>query len=245
MESRFIRKWLGLHDDEATFFCFSPPIMIATFSIEILLALYTFIRSRKAGSDLGIVYILVFLAVFQLSEYQICGHENPLLWSRIGFFVITLLPVLGYWIATRFRKRHHHVIFAFIVALLLALALVIMPKSIVGSACLGNYVIFSVQPSIYTLFSYYYYTFLLLGLWQAVMAIEEHPKKEKLKRALKWYIFGYLSFLVPMMTIFAFVASARAGATSIMCGFAVIFAVVLTFLVAPVYDQVFGKKDSK
>src|SRR5574344_2119325 len=84
--------------------CFSPLVMIITFIIEISLAIYTFIKSIKAKSDVGIVIVLVFLATFQLSEYQICDGKDALLWSRIGLFAITFLPVMGVYLISKLRK---------------------------------------------------------------------------------------------------------------------------------------------
>ncbi len=68
-------------EERVTLNCFSPPVMLATFIIEMILAIYVFIKSLKAKSDFAIVLVLLFLAIFQLSEYQICEGTDLLVWA--------------------------------------------------------------------------------------------------------------------------------------------------------------------
>ncbi len=64
--------------------------------IEVVLALYTFIRYKPSKlKNLAIVFLL-FLATFQMAEYFVCGGIglNALVWSRVGYVAVTFsLPL--------------------------------------------------------------------------------------------------------------------------------------------------------
>src|SRR5687768_2570427 len=83
-------------------FCFSPPVMIATFAIEIALAIYAVWRYKLNTISRLVVSLLVFLAIFQFAEYMLCGGfgVDGFTWSRIGYVSITMLPPLGLHLAT-------------------------------------------------------------------------------------------------------------------------------------------------
>ena len=127
--------------------CFSPLVMIITFIIEISLAIYTFIKSRKAKSDVGIVLVLVFLATFQLAEYQICAGMDMLLWSRIGLFAITFLPVLGIYLISKLHKESVLLKIGFLLAIAFVVFFLLIPRTINGATCGGNYIIFDIKSS--------------------------------------------------------------------------------------------------
>lgn len=211
--------------------------MLATFIVEFGLAIYVYVKSRKAHSNIGIVLALVFLGTFQLAEYMICRGSSPVLWSRIGLFVITFLPVFGYYLISRVRDNYQWVKFGFFVAIGLAFFLAFFPPAVTGAACEGNYVILHVKPALHQFFGYYYFGFLLLGIWKAVQGIKEFPNMINTRKALTWLIVGYLSFILPLTFVYIFMAGTRQGVASIMCGFAVVFAFILALKIAPIYHE--------
>jgi len=209
--------------------------MLATFLVELGLATYTFFQSRKAHSDLGIVALLILLALFQLAEYQICAGSDPVLWSRIGLLTITFLPVFGIYLINKLKAKTHFVKFGFFVMLIFIAYFLFIPHSIGEAICGGNYIILNVNRGLYSFYGYYYFGFLLIGLWEAMEGIREDSKRKYTKRALYWFILGYLSFILPLSMVYVFIAGSRVAVASIMCGFAIIFAIILTFKIAPVY----------
>jgi hypothetical protein len=211
--------------------------MIVTFIVEIILAVYVFLKSRQAKSNLGIVAVLVFLAAFQLSEFLICGGQNPLLWSRIGLFAITFLPILGLYLINQLKKDTHLLKFGAFVAIAFAVFFIFVPQTINGATCGGNYIIFEIRPDVHSLYGYYYFGFLLLGIWEALSGIREDKKKRMSKRGLFWLIVGYLSFILPLTLVYYLIPITRVAIASIMCGFAVIFAFILAFKIAPIYHE--------
>ena len=157
--------------DKFTLYCFSPPVMIATFAIEIVLAAYTFLRYRAGRFGRTAAAILVLLALFQLSEYQVCGGSYAILWSRIGLGAITILPVLGLYLVSLINRETTFLRLGYALAVMFAIVFVVAPKNIVGSYCGGNYIVFSGPEELYRFYAVYYFSFLILAVWDALRRI--------------------------------------------------------------------------
>ena len=71
--------------------------MLATFAVEIVMAIYTVWRYKMTTTTRLITAALAMLALFQLSEYYDCTGLgiNAADWSRVGYAAITTLPPLG------------------------------------------------------------------------------------------------------------------------------------------------------
>jgi len=223
--------------DGRTLYCFSPPVMIATFAIELVLAAVVFVRYRmtKFGRTAGAV--LVLLATFQFAEYRICTTTGvlPLLWSRIGFVAITLLPLTGLYLVYLVSHKPHFLKLGYVTAAGFIVYFAFVPKSITGAICGGNYVIFNTSNDLYRLYGFYYLGFLLLGIWESIEKITSLKRRTAGKRALQWLIVGYLSFMSPMGLAYIFFPVARNAVASIMCGFALTLAFILALKIAPIY----------
>lgn len=221
---------------ENTFYCFSPPVMIATFTAELVFAVYTILRYKFDLVAKLSTLILIFLAVFQISEYMVCsGSFAGLEWSRIGYAAITLLPPLGIHLACSIAKSKRHLIIwiAYLSSAIFMAFFLFVKNALIGHACRGNYVIFDVGAGLGTLYGAYYYAWLIAGIvlsWRFIQRLR--IKKEK--AALTALSIGYALFIIPTVAANIISPSTTQGIPSIMCGFAVIFAVVLTFGVLPI-----------
>ncbi len=220
-----------------TLYCFTPEVMIATFVVEISLAAYVFIRRRTTFFGRLSAVLLVLLGIFQFAEYQICGGLDSVLWAKIGIIAISLLPIIGLhlilkiWGSTRVMKWLYAAGGAMI------LYIIFSPVVITGATCGGNYVIFKGGSALYSLFSVYYFSFLFFGIWLAFRQATRLKGNNAKKDALYWMVIGYLSFIMPMAIVLALYEYTLVGVTSIMCGFAVIFALILAIRVIPLYHR--------
>jgi hypothetical protein len=225
--------------DQQTLYCFSPPVMIATFTIEIILAIIVFVRyhATRFGKTAG--FVLVLLAIFQFAEYRICTTAGniPLLWSRIGFVSITLLPLSGVYLVSLVSHKQHFLKLGYASAAAFVAYFTFVPKSITGAICGGNYVIFNTSNDLYRLYGFYYLGFLLLGIWESVEKIASLKRRTTAKKVLQWLIVGYLSFMGPMGLGYIFFPVIRNSAASIMCGFALTFAFILALKIVPAYNR--------
>jgi drug/metabolite transporter (DMT)-like permease len=97
---------------------------------------------------------------------------------------------------------------------------------------LGNYVIFTAKPKALPYYGLYYYGFLIAGTFLNLKWAKQISQPAS-KTALRWLAIGCLSFLLPTTTVNILLPETTAGIPSIMCGFAVIFAVILLVKILP------------
>jgi len=219
------------------FYCFSPAVMAATFVIETAGAFWVLIRYRFDITAKLIVALLLCLGLFQLAEYMVCEGAfgiSSLDWARIGYVAITALPPLGLHLGMTIAGRRNGWLLAFAYGSGLAFALFFLftGQGMQSHICLGNYVIFKIAPYAVKLYAMYYYGWLLAGL-AAMSGWREKMKRSDRRAALGWLMVGYTAFIVPTTLINIANPETIAGIPSIMCGFAVLLALVLIFRVAP------------
>lgn len=209
--------------------------MVATFIIEIVLAAYVLWRYKLNEISRLVMLILVFLAVFQLAEFMICGGMgmDGIAWSRVGYVAITLLPPLGIQLAYTIAQRKYDAIlwFSWAAAVAFILFFTFATQSITGHVCHGNYVIFEVAPGSVLAYALYYYGLLLTGIWLCWKWAKEQTVKQA--KALRALAVGYLAFVIPTTTVNIIAPETIEGIPSIMCGFAVLLAFMLVFWVLP------------
>lgn len=161
---------------------------------------------------------------------------SSLMWARIGYVAITLLPPLGLHLATQLagQKRPLLVGTAYASAAVFAGIFLFVGQGMQSQLCLGNYVIFSIAPWATLPYAMYYYGWLMVGTGYALKAAQVIKSVSK-QKALRGFILGYMAFIVPTTAANIVDPSTISGIPSIMCGFAVIFAIVVTTVVLPNY----------
>lgn len=210
--------------------------MALTFILEITLAIYTIWRYKWSPVVRLAVLMFVALATFQLAEFMICRQMggDPLIWSRIGYMAITTLPPLGIHMFYTLvgTKRPPLIAVAYASGLVFLLFFMLAPGAVTGHACLGNYVIFQVAPGSGGLYGAYYYGWLatmLVLCWRFIRRTAAGRKR----RAIEGLAAGYAVFLIPATTISLVKPETIVGMPSIMCGFAVLLAIILAIIVLP------------
>jgi hypothetical protein len=225
-----------------TFYCFSPPVMIATFAIEIALALYTIWRYRQSTAMRLAVALLGFLALFQLAEYFVCGGlgVNARGWSRVGYVAITMLPPLGLHLlhVVAGKSGRYLVRMAYVSAAAFMVYFLLDPGVFASHGCSGNYVIFRIGEQQAWAYSAYYFGWLVISIflgfaWASWLVRQKTGRANQKFNAILGLIGGYMVFLVPTATVNAINPETTAGIPSIMCGFAVLFAILLVTYVLP------------
>jgi len=210
--------------------------MLATFVIEVVLALYTAWRRQGKIARVAIL-LLLCLASFQWAEYQVC-EGNPathLAWVKFGLIGITMLPALGVHISALLTKKTPLVSVGYAIALIFSLGFIFVPAATSGATCLGNYVLVNIGTvPIGTAYEWYYLGFIFIGILQLLWGIFSPGKtSHKLHDARIWYVVGYLSFTVPMGIVGYLRSEIGSGLPSIMCGFALLFALIIALRVIP------------
>ncbi|HTJ73068.1 MAG TPA: hypothetical protein VL481_00570 [Verrucomicrobiae bacterium] len=222
-------------------YCFSPPVMLATFIIEVVGALYVIFRFKMTPVSRLAVGILAGLATFQLAEYNVCEGAwgvDSLTWARIGYVAITLLPPLGLHLATKIAAKQQKALVAgaYASAAVFAGIFLFVGHGMQSQQCLGNYVIFTIAHWATIPYAMYYYGLLLLTVGYALRASKTMANRFK-REALAFLAVGYMAFILPTTAANLIDPTTLAGIPSIMCGFAVILAVILTTVVMPKYYE--------
>jgi len=220
--------------------------MAITCIIEVALLLYTLVRYRMNTLTRLAVATLGLLALFQLSEFTVCGatHWSAAFWSRVGYIAITLLPPLGIHLIYKLSGRGSVwlVRLAYLTGAAFALIFGLAPSAFQDHVCAGNYAIFQLAPSLGGIYFGYYYGWLIIGICQALLFAA--TASIAIRKALLYQVFGYLAFLLPTGIVNAVNPQTIAGIPSVMCGFAIIYAIVLTFGIMPMATQA-AKKSRK
>ena len=219
-----------------TLYCFSPPVMLATIIIELGLLIYSLVRYKFTLVTKLVALILFSLAMFQVAEFQTCGKAlgaTGLMWSRVGYIFITLLPPLGLHLISAISKRKPTLLHwaADAAALILVTIFGLLPSAIYTALCGGNYVIFKIHEGLGWVYSVYYLGLLFAGLMLSAKYMKQ-AKKDQYK-ALTWMIIGYLLFIIPTGFVNLLDPKTINGVPSIMCGFAVMYAITLSFVILP------------
>jgi hypothetical protein len=221
--------------------CFSPPVMLATLTIESVLAIYTVWRYKMSTVTRLITGSLVMLGTFQLAEYFVCTgyglHAEQ--WSRRGCVAITTLPPLGLHILHELADKPSRRLVPAAYATMAGFIVFFLSyhSAFIGHQCTGNYVIFQLGERVGGAYTIYYFGWLLTSLvlgWRWANQFMEKGKAVRTKlETVRALMIGYLVFLVPTALALTFQPSTRRGIPSIMCGFAVLFALILSFYVLP------------
>lgn len=216
-------------------YCFSPPVMLATLLIELTFAAYVLWRYKFTPIARLIVSLLLLLAVFQGTEFLLCGGfaVNGGVWSRIGYGAITLLPPLGIHLVYLLANKKAGVLVAasYISAAAFLGYFAFVTQAISGHTCYANYVAFDTATGSTLPYTLYYYGWLFVGTF---LTFTWAPKLDKHRRAALYSLMaGYLALLVPTTTVTLLWNETLAAVPSIMCGFAIILAGLLTLKVTP------------
>ena len=212
--------------------CFTPPVALATFIIEILFALYILVRHQRDRFMYGMAATLLLLGTFQLSEYMLCMGCDQWWWLRIVHVAITLLPALGLHMVRMQTKSRGRiaVIAAYAAAAAFSIAYFTLPDMLAAVTCTGTFVAFHVDSTFNMLYGIFY-----LGLltWAIVELLNAMKNRVGDQIIIGWMLAGYSSFIVPMAIIYMLIEGARIGIPSIMCGFAVLLALIIVCAIMP------------
>lgn len=211
--------------------------MVATGLFELVCFGSILWRYRRQFAGQLIAGLLFLLAVFQLAEYQVCTSRLGMAgsWSRLGFVAITLLPVLSLHLIYVMTGRWRRLLGLAYITAAPWLVLFLVPNAFNGNICQGNYVIFQLRQAYNYPYLIYYYFWLGVGLMLCFHGYKH--LNGRVRPALRWLGVGYLAFILPTLLANTFLPQTLYAIPSVMCGFAIVYALILTTRVAPLLLQ--------
>ena len=208
--------------------------MVATCIIEVALFMYTVTRYKTTTITRLAAATLLLLALFQLCEFHVCRSGWVAgTWSRIGFMAITMLPPLGIHIIRNISKRGWRGLtwIAYASGAIFAGVFGFSKTAFYGHVCAGNYAIFQLTPRVGGLYFGYYYLWLFMGI--GISLYFSIKARMLIREALILQAMGFLVFVLPTGIVNDLNPKTISGIPSIMCGFAVLYAVILVFAIVP------------
>lgn len=216
-----------------TFFCFTPLVSLSTFVIEFLFALYVLVKYKPTLFSKLCVTVLICLGLFQLSEFLLCTTPFIDISIKLGYVAITLLPALGLHIVYTLTNRWKIIAYlSYVWAALLILAIIFIPKVAFLATCNPNYVSYDANPTFSFLHWLYYTVVMIIGMILLTYAI---VKKIGDKKGEKWMIASYLVFIIPSGALYYMNLMGQAALPSVMCGFALLTAIIFVGIIIPRY----------
>jgi len=217
--------------------------MLATFAIETVLAIWVGFRFSSGVFRTIACLLLLCLASFQLAEYQVCVGplSLALTWGKLGLAGITVLPALGMHLIGTVTRRSGLITAGYVIAAVYIAAFLFLPGATGAPECNGNYVILQIQSGWFSfLYGTYYFVFIALAMAELALRLTQRnppPGFGFSRRLIGLTLAGYLSFTVPMAITGLLSPELQRATPSIMCGFALSFAVILAVYVAPLYAR--------
>ena len=208
--------------------------MVLTCGIEVVLLIYTVIRYKMTAITRLTATTLALLALFQLCEFHVCRSGWVAgTWSRIGFIAITMLPPLGIHIIQNMSKRGWQGLtwVGYIAGATFAGVFGFSKDAFVGHVCAGNYAIFQLAPRLGGFYFGYYYLWLFVGIGLSLYFSVK--ARMLIRQALILQATGFLVFILPTGIVNDLNPQTISGIPSIMCGFAVLYALILVFAILP------------
>lgn len=148
--------------------CFTPLVSIITAITEFCIAGYLFyrIKDRKLYP---LAFFVLFLGLYQFTEFMLCTSSSQVIWARIGFAVYTFMPMLlAHFFFNLCRKKLN--LYTYFIPVFFSLLALFYPGFISYTSC--NMLSVSVQSLIFNensflmlIYLLYYIIFPTYGLY--------------------------------------------------------------------------------
>lgn len=208
--------------------------MLATFIVEFFMLFYVLWRYKMTALTRLAAVFLGCLGIFQLSEYMICGGlgMGHVGWVQLGYSAITLLPPLGLHMTAVIAKKRVVPLLAAAYATGFAYVayFIVVGPTVITHQCAPNYAVFNMSGDGYLFYGTFYYGWLLVTIALSALWARMQPKQAL---ALRWQVASYAVFIVPTTIANLLDPATISAIPSIMCGFAVLCALILVWRVLP------------
>jgi len=219
-------------------YCFTPLVSLGTFIAEVIFAIYTLIKYRKTEFGVVSFFALLALASFQLPEYLLC-IDTPSLYTKIliqiGFIGTIFLPPLGLHLVNILNNKKYtkFVYFGYILAVIVSLMIALSNGNNFMHACTGHYVRFKLGTLVTTS---YFFTYLILII-SSILILLSHIFKNENRKLNSLMLASFMVFLIPTYTLYFLSFIPNNGIPSVLCGFAILAALILVAKILPKYHN--------
>jgi len=214
---------------------YSPVLAIFTGVFEFSAAVFAFLSRGRKQVLYPVGLLLLFLAGYQFSEVAVCSNPGNLLYSRIAFFDITWLPVIGLWLIFQLsppQNKWFRLIpgFYFTAGLALSVWIIADANCISKSVCEVVIARFFSPNPFDTLYGVFYQTGIAFMVFFSVVRMV-YTEDKIIRKHLMNLQTGVLGFVLPSLALRVLLDKPGAILPSVMCHFAIILALSLVFVI--------------
>lgn len=215
-----------------TLYCFTPEVSLATFVIEVGFALYVFLKFKSTSFSRTCMALLICLGTFQLSEYMICTFHAEI-WTKIGYIATLFLPAIGMHMTSLLTGKAFTLTWmSYGIAIGISMVALLYPDSYFVAKCQTHFVEMWNMPPFNYIHNIYYLVFILLACFMLVYAIRNRRKNRVVE---DWLLIAYGVFLIPTFVLYFLRYIMDAAVPSVMCGFAIATAFIVTGIILPLF----------
>lgn len=213
---------------------YSPTLAIVTAALEVTAAAWALNGPGRRPILRTTSAILLLLAAYQITEVLVCTRA-PMVGSmpQMAFIVVTWLPPLGLLLIAQLSRSRADYGAAYVMlaaALLIVVWIAADGRFVTDSVCNVVFAKYSNPAPRFLIYAWFYWLGLagMIALSGNGASRSRDPSQRPL---LKTIFLGSLAFIVPSVIVTHFVAPAEGALPSIMCHFALVFAVSLARMV--------------
>lgn len=216
---------------------YSPILAIGTAVFEFTVAVWALRGPGRKPIIRTTSAILLLLAAYQIVEVLVCSRAPMVgFMPQMAFIVVTWLPPLGLLLIAQLspsQSQLNYAISYFMLAVALSLVIWIAldERFVTDSVCNVVYAKYSNPTPRLQVYSWFYWLGLLGMVVLPALGVRNSNDPDQ-QRLLRFVLIGSLGFIVPGVIVTHFVAPAQGALPSIMCHFALVFAIFLARLIA-------------
>jgi hypothetical protein len=154
---------------------------------------------------------------------------------KVGFIGTAFLPALGLHLVHLINNRQYKILVwvGYVLAILAIMAIFLTNNESFLHECVGRFVAFKVGTLTGKIYFLYYA--LVIGISFVLLFVNIY---KKINTKLNIYTTAaFLVFIVPALVLFFASQVPYSGLPSVMCGFAILAAIILTAKILPLYHQ--------
>ena len=214
---------------------YSPQLSLVTGAFEVAVALWALRSSGRREILVPTALLLFALAGYQFLEVLVCGAPGDATWPRLAFADVVWLPPLGMWLVLTMSAPRHRVLrplvqASFVAAAGLSAWILLTPDFVTSSVCDAVFATYGHGTPYYDAYGAFYHVGLagiLFGGGFALVHTDDRARRAHIADVQ----LGVLGFVVPALLTEVLVPNLNTSTPSVMCHYALVFAVFLARLV--------------
>lgn len=223
--------------------CYNPAVSLGTAIIEWILAIILPIKYKKATMRYFFSALLVFLGIYQFTEFMLCQTGQLELWMRAGFIAYTVLPAIALHGTVTFLKIKLHPVWIYIIPAVYIIMALVSGNFVDHGQCHTIFItarntLFSANNPIKIINLFFYSSYYFGFIIATCILMARKLRKEKNQQRQKLILLTPLAIFlmsVPTFILLVLFPILEVRFPSVLCHFALLLA--LTVFIGARYEH--------